>query len=98
MLQHYVEAHAYAPPEEFVQALLASPLPGTSEYEMAVAPFCKVEEIPFEPVWNPPSPELLARSRAAPERRHRPIRAIEGLADIALVLLGAALIAAAALR
>lgn len=39
MLVHYIEAHRYAPPAEFVTALLASPLPGTSEYHDAVARF-----------------------------------------------------------
>lgn len=39
MLAHYVEAHSYCPPPEFVQALLAAPLPGTVDYETAVAQF-----------------------------------------------------------
>lgn len=39
MIAHYVEAHRYAPPAEFVAAVLASPLPGTREYVDAVAPF-----------------------------------------------------------
>jgi hypothetical protein len=39
MIAHYVEAHRYAPPAEFVAAVLAAPLPGTREYVDAVAPF-----------------------------------------------------------
>jgi hypothetical protein len=39
MIAHYVEAHRYAPPAEFIAAILASPLPGTREYVNAVAPF-----------------------------------------------------------
>jgi hypothetical protein len=39
MLAHYIEAHRYAPPAEFVTAILASPLPGTPEYHDAVAKF-----------------------------------------------------------
>ncbi|HYE21353.1 MAG TPA: hypothetical protein VEA69_23100, partial [Tepidisphaeraceae bacterium] len=39
MIAHYVEAHRYAPPAEFVAAVMASPLPGTREYVDAVAPF-----------------------------------------------------------
>lgn len=39
MIAHYVEQHRYAPPPEFVVALMASPLPGTREYVDAVAPF-----------------------------------------------------------
>jgi hypothetical protein len=39
MIAHYVEQHRYAPPPEFVAALMASPLPGTREYVDAVAPF-----------------------------------------------------------
>jgi hypothetical protein len=39
MVDHYVEVHRYAPPEEFVTAVLAAPLPGTPEYHDAVAAF-----------------------------------------------------------
>ncbi len=41
MIAHYVEQHRYAPPPEFVAALMASPLPGTREYVDAVAPFVR---------------------------------------------------------
>jgi hypothetical protein len=36
MIAHYVSAHGYLPPDEFVQAVSVSPLPGTEEYERAV--------------------------------------------------------------
>lgn len=39
MIAHYVEEHRYAPPPEFIAAIMASPLPGTREYVDAVAPF-----------------------------------------------------------
>jgi hypothetical protein len=39
MIAHYVEIHRYAPPAEFVAAVMSSPLPGTREYVNAVAPF-----------------------------------------------------------
>jgi hypothetical protein len=39
MIAHYVERHDYAPPAEFISAVMACPLPGTPEYEAAVAPF-----------------------------------------------------------
>ena len=39
MIAHYVEIHRYAPPTEFVAAVMNSPLPGTREYVTAVAPF-----------------------------------------------------------
>ena len=39
MIVHYVEEHHYAPPAEFIAAIMASPLPGTREYVNAVAPF-----------------------------------------------------------
>lgn len=32
MIVHYVEVHRYAPPAEFIAAIMASPLPGTREY------------------------------------------------------------------
>ena len=37
LVAHYVEAHGYAPPTEFVAVVLACPLPGTPEYTAAVA-------------------------------------------------------------
>jgi hypothetical protein len=39
MVAHYVKAHRYAPPAEFVAAVLSAPLPGTPEYTAAVAAF-----------------------------------------------------------
>ena len=39
MIAHYVEQHGYAPPAEFITAVLACPLPGTPDYVSAVAPF-----------------------------------------------------------
>ncbi len=39
MLGHYVNAHRYQPPDEFVRALLSSPLPGTDEYTVVVSSF-----------------------------------------------------------
>lgn len=34
LIYHYVEAHHYSPPDEFIQAVLEGPLPGTPEYEL----------------------------------------------------------------
>ena len=42
MVAHYVEAHRYAPPAEFITAVLSAPLPGTPEYAEAVAPFREI--------------------------------------------------------
>jgi hypothetical protein len=36
MVLHYVEQHKYLPPDEFISALMESPLPGTDEYSVAV--------------------------------------------------------------
>src|SRR5438034_4020922 len=44
MLHHYVEAHRYRPPDEFIAALMQSPLPGTDEYRAAVEPFRRLHE------------------------------------------------------
>lgn len=41
MLGHYVQQHEYAPPPEFVAAVLSSPLPGTPEYQAATAEFSR---------------------------------------------------------
>lgn len=34
MIRHYIEAHGYAPPAEFCEALLRCPLPGDDEYNL----------------------------------------------------------------
>lgn len=36
MLEHYVSAHRYRPPDEFIEALLAAPAPESDEYAEAV--------------------------------------------------------------
>ena len=44
MVAHYVEQHGYCPPAEFVAAVLVSPLPGTAEYQAAVAEFGRLHK------------------------------------------------------
>jgi hypothetical protein len=39
MMAHYVEQHEYLPAAEFIEAVLASPLPNTSEYLRSVERF-----------------------------------------------------------
>jgi hypothetical protein len=39
MVSHYVNMHEYMPPKEFVEAIMAGPLPGCDEYTKAVRPF-----------------------------------------------------------
>ncbi len=39
MLSHYVEAHGYAPPQAFIEALMSAPSPGTDEYAAQIALF-----------------------------------------------------------
>lgn len=39
MIVHYIEEHGYAPPVEFIAALMSSPLPNTAEYRVAVEGF-----------------------------------------------------------
>lgn len=36
LIYHYVADHHYRPPDEFIQAVLEGPLPGSSEYEIAL--------------------------------------------------------------
>ena len=33
LIYHYVAAHHYCPPEEFIEAVMHSPLPGSDEYK-----------------------------------------------------------------
>ena len=39
MITHYVEQHDYLPPQQFIDAVHKSPIPGSTEYEQAVTPF-----------------------------------------------------------
>lgn len=39
LIYHYVTRHHYAPPDEFVQAVLAAPLPDTPEYDQRARQF-----------------------------------------------------------
>jgi hypothetical protein len=69
LVAHYVERHGYAPPAEFVAAVMASPLPGTPEYAAAVAPIVArqaepggARSSPRQRVWD------FIASRGAPGR------------------------------
>jgi hypothetical protein len=42
MVGHYIEAHGYCPPAEFVAAVMRSPLPQSEEYRLMTAPFWKL--------------------------------------------------------
>jgi hypothetical protein len=44
MLPHYVEVHHYRPPDQFLVALMESPLPGSAEYRSVVEPFRRLHE------------------------------------------------------
>jgi hypothetical protein len=39
MLLHYVQAHGYRPPDEFIAALMASPFEDTEEFDLLTEPF-----------------------------------------------------------
>src|SRR5262249_33771499 len=44
MIVHYIEEHEYAPPSEFIEAVLAAPLPGTEGYGEALAVFRELHD------------------------------------------------------
>jgi hypothetical protein len=48
MVAHYVEAHGYVPPAEFVAAVLDSPPPETEQYRQAVEQFRRTGPRPTE--------------------------------------------------
>jgi hypothetical protein len=48
MVSHYVECHSYLPPLEFIAAVMASPLPGTPEYQEMVARFLPLHRAHLE--------------------------------------------------
>lgn len=57
MVLHYIEQHGYLPPEEFIAAVIASPLPGTSEYAAAVSGFRVIHQRQHdEMLKEPPEP------------------------------------------
>src|SRR5262249_8758090 len=57
MITHYVEEHEYRPPQEFIDAVLVSPPPGTSEYRSALDAILISRVRPaHEPSWGPRDP------------------------------------------
>lgn len=54
LICHYIEVHGYAPPKEFIAAVLACPAAGSPEYEVGLAKFA-----PKTPV-APAAAELMA--------------------------------------
>jgi hypothetical protein len=42
LVVHYMTRHRYLPPEDFITAVMRSALPGTGEYQAAVARSCNV--------------------------------------------------------
>jgi hypothetical protein len=44
LVVHHIEAHGYAPPQQFIDAVMTAPLPGTPEYCAAVERFRKHRE------------------------------------------------------
>jgi hypothetical protein len=44
MIAHYVEVHSYRPPQEFMSAVAAAPLPNTEEFKILAAPFRQIQE------------------------------------------------------
>lgn len=39
LILHFVNSHLYKPPQEFIDAVLAAPLPGTPEFEQFAVPW-----------------------------------------------------------
>ena len=52
MVHHYVTKHQYLPPPEFVTAVMACPLPGTSEYKEVARPFRELQDAYHNQQWN----------------------------------------------
>lgn len=70
LICHYIEAHGYAPPQEFIAAVLACPAAGSAEYKVGLAKFA-----PRTPV-APAAAELMAKLEPV---RHRPGMYIGGI-------------------
>jgi hypothetical protein len=61
MIYHNVKAHRYHPPDEFIAAVMQSPIPGTDEYRVLVEPFRRLHERSLQAMWSAEPP-------AAPDR------------------------------
>ena len=44
MIVHYIEHHGYCPPDEFIAALMKSPLPDSDEYRLITEPFWHIQQ------------------------------------------------------
>jgi hypothetical protein len=74
MIDHYVDAHDYLPPQVFLDVLAVAPLPGTDEYLVAVSPFRQralraFENLPEPLIAQAPS-VLRGKGHAAWDRTH----------------------------
>jgi hypothetical protein len=52
MIHHYVTAHQYSPPSEFIDAIMACPVPGTPEYARLCRPFRDLQDAYVNERWN----------------------------------------------
>jgi hypothetical protein len=48
MTVHYIEAHGYQPPAEFIAAVLRSPLPDSEDYQVLTEPFWQLHHARYE--------------------------------------------------
>ncbi|HEV3440872.1 MAG TPA: hypothetical protein VG122_26190 [Gemmata sp.] len=44
MIVHYIEQHDYQPPDQFVNAVMRSPLPDSEEYQLITEPFWHIHK------------------------------------------------------
>jgi hypothetical protein len=61
LVVHYVEQHAYAPPQQFVDAVLACPEQSSDAYVQLL--------LPFAPVWKLDADRVRRIAATAPQRR-----------------------------
>lgn len=52
LILHYVQVHNYQPPDEFIAAVLASPLPDTPEYQVMVESFAQLHRDLWQQMLN----------------------------------------------
>jgi hypothetical protein len=48
LIVHYIEEHDYCPPEEFIKAVMNSPLPESEEYQLITEPFWQLQKLASE--------------------------------------------------
>ena len=82
MVIHYVEAHQYSPPQAFIDAVMACPLPGTPEYGARAARFVQKMPTPANGTHGDMGRATSGGSATSDESRREALRILRELLSI----------------